>query len=727
MINLILTIVLFFSTFKIYAGCDFNTGRYLKELNNPKSIENIKIEVLKFRKFIKNYYRIILSKTKNIPPKFRKKFNAKVIVNYNFGTCSFKARVWQNGDWKDHIGIINGKPIRSLNVKLEYGNILNSVKFKLLIPSTRNDLSEVLATVILRELGFISPETFKVYVTLNGVNSQMLFQEDSRKEMLERNKRREGPIFEGDETLVWSSNGREKSKDNISLARFVNKKWFLKGNESAFISLRAMQRIQNAYLINTNNTTLSYYIQPNINNKQLFDDYNLFLLAMGGTHGLILHNRKYYYNSFTDDFEPIYYDGDIKIEKNYFGWQGLNHPVVRFSLRENSKIPKLDLILSESFEKKITSEFKKRITENSNRTDKFVVTKLNTFKHNISKINDLITPKFEYLNFNDFISSDSKNYISKVAKKKLDQEMITDIYLKNNEYYLTHYNGTTSKVNNKKVIKILSDLKLNNKRTIFLSNNKNFDSLNNYLINDFPTLKGKIYRSRGTSLSYSNNLNTITINQKYSSDWILFSDFDFSDGTKIIFNGKKKKEKELNSQRFNKFGLTGCLNIYNSNFVNTKFDLKNGGCEDSINIVNSSGTIDYISVNNAFSDGVDIDFSDLNIINLAINSSNNDCFDVSGGTYFLNTVDLKNCNDKGISVGEKSELDAKHVRILNSAIGISSKDFSKTIVNYLEATSQVCYEAMQKKQEFGGAYLQINNLRCKGDRNVDSNSIAIIK
>ena len=89
---------------------------------------------------------------------------------------------------------------------------------------------------------------------------------------------------------------------------------------------------------------------------------------------------------------------------------------------KNSKIPKLDLILSESFEKKITSEFKKRITENSNRTDKFVVTKLNTFKHNISKINDLITPKFEYLNFNDFISSDSKNYISKVAKKKLDQK-----------------------------------------------------------------------------------------------------------------------------------------------------------------------------------------------------------------------------------------------------------------------------------------------------------------
>ena len=32
----------------------------------------------------------------------------------------------------------------------------------------------------------------------------MLFQEDARKELLERNKRREGPIFEGDESLIWS-------------------------------------------------------------------------------------------------------------------------------------------------------------------------------------------------------------------------------------------------------------------------------------------------------------------------------------------------------------------------------------------------------------------------------------------------------------------------------------------------------------------------------------------
>ena len=33
----------------------------------------------------------------------------------------------------------------------------------------------------------------------------MIFQEDSQKELLERNKRREGPIVEGDESLIWSN------------------------------------------------------------------------------------------------------------------------------------------------------------------------------------------------------------------------------------------------------------------------------------------------------------------------------------------------------------------------------------------------------------------------------------------------------------------------------------------------------------------------------------------
>ena len=34
---------------------------------------------------------------------------------------------------------------------------------------------------------------------------------------------------------------------------------------------------------------------------------------MNGWHGLRPHNRKYYYNLFTQNFEPIYYDGMFQL------------------------------------------------------------------------------------------------------------------------------------------------------------------------------------------------------------------------------------------------------------------------------------------------------------------------------------------------------------------------------------------------------------------------------
>ena len=51
----------------------------------------------------------------------------------------------QHGDWLDHIKLMNdkGQFFRSLDVKLKNGNILNNVRFKLLIPDTRNSYNVI--------------------------------------------------------------------------------------------------------------------------------------------------------------------------------------------------------------------------------------------------------------------------------------------------------------------------------------------------------------------------------------------------------------------------------------------------------------------------------------------------------------------------------------------------------------------------------------------------------
>ena len=73
-------------------------------------------------------------------------------------------------------------------MRLRKVNILVSIQFKVLIPMIRGGINEVLAVLILKKLGFITPETFEVETYINGVKAKMLFQENAKKEMLEKEK-----------------------------------------------------------------------------------------------------------------------------------------------------------------------------------------------------------------------------------------------------------------------------------------------------------------------------------------------------------------------------------------------------------------------------------------------------------------------------------------------------------------------------------------------------------
>ena len=304
-LRIIIYVLLITIPIKVFAKCDFKTSNYLNELKDPKNINIIAIKIPKSEEYIKNFLKIKITSEdeKIILKKLKKNFYAEINVEYDFGICKYEGRVRQNGDWPDHIKIENGKLIRSLDVRLNNGNILNSVKFKLLIPDTRNNHNEILGILIIKELGFITPDTFEVLTEINGVKSLMLFQEKSEKELLEKNKRREGPIFEGDEELLWRYKDFDFFElDNVSLAKLLNENWFNKGNTHQFITLKSFQKLQNAYLESVtikNKKKYKTLIFPNSKKNQTFNNYHLLLESMNGWHGLRPHNRKYYYNLFT--------------------------------------------------------------------------------------------------------------------------------------------------------------------------------------------------------------------------------------------------------------------------------------------------------------------------------------------------------------------------------------------------------------------------------------------
>ena len=96
--------------------------------------------------------------------------------------------------------------------------------------------------------------------------------------------------------------------------------------------------------------------------------------------------------------------------------------------------------------------------------------------------------------------------------------------------------------------------------------------------------------------------------------------------------------------------------------------------------MNSKGTINSVKILNAFSDGVDVDFSNIKFVSIFVLNAGNDCLDVSAGIYQVSKIKTKNCVDKGISVGEKSKMKIDLFEVENSSIGLSSKDLSVTSI-----------------------------------------------
>ena len=104
----------------------------------------------------------------------------------------------------------------------------------------------------------------------------------------------------------------------------------------------------------------------------------------------------------------------------------------------------------------------------------------------------------------------------------------------------------------------------------------------------------------------------------------------------------------------------------------------------------------------------------MKINNLKISSAINDCTDFSAGKYELINLDLKNCGDKAISIGEKSNVKIEKINVNKADIGIATKDSSiLSLKNASLENLRTCVSAYNKKQEFNGGFVKIENLTCK--------------
>ena len=313
-----------------------NINTFCFENNNPKFNEivlpnKISINVNKNKKFQTNNLKIITS-TDLIKKKYKKRFSGKVKIFYNDLICEYKASIRIHGDFKDHLKLVKGNINQSLDIHLKEGNINGITKFKLFLPETRkNPNEEILITEIYRSLNILAPRTFFINVDNQSNNYLALFQEKTEKEFLEFNNRKESVILEGDERFIFDIDDENFGWNSklISLARISNEKLFDNSKNYKEILLVSLS-IMNKFYLSTKNYYQHYglfdYDSSKIDDKYLdrsslfdqklkFSIFNSLIFATNSQHALVPHNRKFYWNREYQTFEPIYYDGNIDINK----------------------------------------------------------------------------------------------------------------------------------------------------------------------------------------------------------------------------------------------------------------------------------------------------------------------------------------------------------------------------------------------------------------------------
>ena len=761
--KVIIFIIIFTSS--VLADC-----KDYSNISNDK-IDFIEIKFYKEKKFVRHVSKFYLSKKKNKTLnnfKKKKKYSANIVINYNSGNyCNYDAKLRMHGDGIDHIELINGIPISSLNIQLKEGNIKNITKFILFKPNSRNYANEIFAANLFTHLGFLSPRTFKIKVKMLNIESEFIFQESLKKEFLEYNNKVEGPILEGKE---------EFDNSHLKMSRLSNVEWIKENKNKYIVSLNAIHdynlSLLKSYKFRILAQDETIRLDPKDFDEQTFNTIAIFdsiMYGIGGAHGLSYDDRRFYYDPLYSKLEPIYYDGNVNIlsKINYDGYSGkfknnlekwkiIDELFLDFYLNKNRSLKSRHRNPTVTNTAKIGANSSIIILE---KTDKIKL--LETLHSNglqdisIEELNYLIEHIIERLR----LISNANVYKEKIQlEKSLYFKYKNEMKIKNNlDLFFINKNSLLSDkkdifiekcnyslnpcasylVNEKKLIKLIKQKETKKGKNIFINvdknnyTNANIQKSKNNIKNNFKRFKinneFEIFLNKEVEVLLDKKNKIINLN--YFSDR----------GRAIIFNSKidlwsikmYNLSKEKNSQFENIYNLNGCLTIIDSvlNKVNVTGD--NFNCEDTVNFIRSSGSLDEIFIKNSRSDSIDADFSQLKFNSINIFKSKNDCIDFSYGTYYVESVDLQKCGDKAISIGEKSNVIFDEVKTQDSSIGVAVKDSSEVYINNVNMkNTDVCLSAYKKKQEFNGSYLKINDFICEAFVNKffqDDKSTIVIK
>ena len=745
----------------ISKGCSSEISQNQLSNSDKLKIKKIEIDTNNYRGWTVNSIRIITSPYRFIDETYKGRFASTITITYEDDTkCIFNGRVRHSGDAKDHISLQGNSIIQSLDIHLDHGNIRGITKFKLFKEGTRGDFQDVIiVNQLLRNFNYLGPRSIKVNARINQAESVMLFQEKASKELLEFNNRREGPILEADQKHFFkmvdnlpdnqSSNWDlqipvlENKSIKTMLAKQLNSGIIIKSENHKKMSYEALTNLNFIYLYYSNrfkdDKNNFYFFDYDLDNNLLgffnprivkkLDMYNVLLMSVNAQHGLSASNRKFYWNSLNYHYEPISYDLNPRINSDFATTTtaSYRYPVSEHFLEsiselqnklKNLDLKKLLIVVNQSGANITMTELQSKINKISENVIKIKTiyssdTNPVMIEHNRFKpLNKNILAGFnQVLNEIDpsvyLVHNKEQSQNNNVLKKcKINLKDCVDHYFSNNN--LTDL--------------LEGELVINNRIYQYLGDNKDFTKLQKYQNYKKLELENfSIFYEDGIEIENKNNDKIFNIYQKkpgsraFISNGILNNTVINFYGYDLIEQGKKLDLKTFPpNYPISADGLTGCLSLINLNVKNISIKADKSSCEDAIKFINVKGSVKYVEIKDAFSDGLDVDFSNLKIENINVFSSRNDCSDFSGGEYYLGKLNLINCGDKALSVGEKSNINLNEINAENSNIGVASKDSSIVSIKYASLNSlKTCLSAYNKKQEFDGGFINVDKMICE--------------
>ena len=124
--------------------------------------------------------------------------------------------------------------------------------------------------------------------------------------------------------------------------------------------------------------------------------------------------------------------------------------------------------------------------------------------------------------------------------------------------------------------------------------------------------------------------------------------------------------------------------------------------DDMVHAVYSDIRFERVTFNNALSDALDLDLSKVVITDSQFAGSGNDALDLMTTEAFVSRSVFERSGDKGISVGESSDLFGVNNRLIDNQIGVQSKDRSTAILfNQSLKNNEIALHAYKKNWQYG--------------------------